>query len=389
MTDTRRPSYLVLFLLLLGMLPALALWAYPGWPELAVGYTPYFNLHAWLGSPLPLWIPPFKAIRLIPLEVPVAYAAAGGFVALGFPSLAALRASAVMALIVGTGGVFTWVWQRWGDWPAMAAALTWLYSPAIGVLSFRLGHLGELWLWAIMAWFFAGLMYWVRRRPLYREIEKEIGQASETWFWLALSWLPLLWPGLDAWTAAPWRKFTLVWGWTALMAAPAVGYLVTLLRRVGPSWLITFVIVVLAARLTLVSTAPRYTQYVPPPWPITMFEANILLLDAHTDLPPAPGRTIHLTLTWQSLQPQDKDWTTFAQVLGPDHRVWGQHDRPTGGDYPTSHWRVGEVVSETYTIAIADDAPRPLHVIVGLYDRATMQRLRALGGRDYVEVRAR
>ncbi len=386
MTATHRSPWPLLSILFLGMLPALALWAYPGWLELAVGYTPYFNLHTWLGSSLLLWIPPFKVGTAVRLQVPVAYAVAGLFVSLGLPLLAALRASAVLALALAAGGVFAWTRERWGDWPALAAALTWLYSPAVGVLAFRLGYLGHLWLWAVVAWLLAAWARWSRRWRIsgcitVRVVSAEVG--------LLLTWLVLLWPGVDAWVRPQWRAYALLLGLVALAAAPAAARLTKALSRFAPPWLIALMLAALAARLTLVATAPRYTQYVPPPWPVATFEQNIVLLDAHSDMRPAPGRTIYLTLTWQALEPQAKDWTTFAQVLGPNNRVWGQHDRPTGGDYPTSRWRVGEVVSETYTIAVADDAPRKLRLIVGLYDRATMQRLRTSWGKDYVDVSAR
>ncbi len=374
-------------ILILGTIPALALWAYPGWLLLAEGYLPYFNLHRWLASPTLLWVPPYTVQPNISLQVPLPYMVASVYFLLGGSPLGGLRFAAALALLLGTVGVFFWLRQRWGEWPAVAAALVWLYSPATTVLSFRLGHPGELWLWAIVAW---GLGILARLRSRGAKPTGVTVRLASPLVWFVLTWGVLTWPGPDAWLTFPWRKYTLLWGAAALFGAPFVAWAVSALRRLASSWLLALMLTALAARLTLVNAGPAYTQHVPPPTPVAIFgDMAIVLLDARVDQPPAAGRTVYVTTTWQILYPQSVDWTTFAQVLGPDNRIWGQHDKPTGGEYPTSHWQVGEVVSDIYVITVDKEAPPNLRLIMGLYNHSTLQRLRTRSGADYVEIVAR
>lgn len=371
-------------LLVLGALPALALWTYPGWPIVAVGYVPYFNLHHWLASPTLLWIPPYSVRPLFRPHVPIPYMLAALYVSMGGSLLGGLRFAAALALLAGVAGVFVWTLRRWGEWPALVAGLLWLYSPATMTLAFRLGHLGELWFWAIVVWGMAGVGWWkAHARP---SIPAKVVTAGSLVL-AALVWAPLFWPGLDVWVAYPWRDYVLLWGAVTLLATPAVAWGGRALQRFASPWLVSLMLAALAARLTLVAVAPAYTQYVPPPAPRAVFgDHAIVLLDARVDQPPAPGRTIYVTTAWQALQPQMTDWTTFTQVLGPDNRIWGQHDKPTGDAYPTSRWRVGEVVWDTYVITVAADAPPDLRLIIGLYDRTTLKRLHTRVGADHVDI---
>ncbi len=373
--------------LLLGLLPIVALWTYPGWPRVATGYTPYFNLHRWMVAPSLLWTPPYAVKPPIPVHIPLSNAVAGIYVGLGGSPLGGLRFAATLAIVMAALGVFLWLRETWGHWPAMAAALVWAYSPATIALAFHLGHLGELWLWAGVAWMLALYAMGARTRRAV--------PAGNTWLALSavgviVTWGALLWPGWDGWLGYPWRGYTLVWGGAALASAPAVAWTVRLARRWAAAWLIAFILAAIAARLTLVAAPPTYSQYVPPPAPVAVFgDDALVLLDAQVEGVPAPGHTITITTTWQALQPQAIDWTTFTQVLGPNDRIWGQQDKPTGGDYPTSRWQVGEVVTDTYEIAVDAAAPSSLRLIMGLYNRSTLQRLPTQTGSDHVELWSR
>jgi len=107
-----------------------------------------------------------------------------------------------------------------------------------------------------------------------------------------------------------------------------------------------------------------------------------------------PGEELTLRLYWRALAPVERDYTAFTQLLTPEDRIVGQHDRKLGGDlYPTSRWPVGEPVRETYKLRVARDAPPgPYRLIAGVYLRETGERLPVRGERaqgDYVLVEER
>lgn len=83
----------------------------------------------------------------------------------------------------------------------------------------------------------------------------------------------------------------------------------------------------------------------------------------------ALGDTLRLTLYWEAMGKVATNYTTFAQLLGPDGHVYAQHDRLTGDDaYPTSHWRQNVVFRNIHVLTILPDAPSgTFELIVGLY----------------------
>ena len=97
------------------------------------------------------------------------------------------------------------------------------------------------------------------------------------------------------------------------------------------------------------------------------------------DVTPEPLRVganadeyLYLTLYWRCLAPIDTSYTVSAQVIGPDGVLWGQEDfEPVGGTYLTTDWGVGEVIPDTYRIAIWEGAPPgEYHFAVNMYDKA-------------------
>ena len=82
----------------------------------------------------------------------------------------------------------------------------------------------------------------------------------------------------------------------------------------------------------------------------------------------------HVRLMWYAPQTPDADYAVFVHVLHAGALV-AQHDSdPTGGLYPTSQWRPGDMVIDDHVLAGAWDAQRD-QVMVGLYRRDTGQRL--------------
>jgi hypothetical protein len=95
-----------------------------------------------------------------------------------------------------------------------------------------------------------------------------------------------------------------------------------------------------------------------------------------------PGEPVSLALHWKAIAPPSIDYTVFAQLIGPDGRVWGQQDnQPQRGRYPTTAWTVQDKVVDQYELTPAEDAPAgSYHLLVGMYDLATRERLAAIDG---------
>jgi 4-amino-4-deoxy-L-arabinose transferase-like glycosyltransferase len=87
---------------------------------------------------------------------------------------------------------------------------------------------------------------------------------------------------------------------------------------------------------------------------------------------------IPLELVWQAQAQPTADYTVFVHVLNADGTccVWQSDAMPRGGAYPTSRWQPGEVVVDTYEIALPADLPPGEYPLeVGLYIAETGQRL--------------
>lgn len=93
------------------------------------------------------------------------------------------------------------------------------------------------------------------------------------------------------------------------------------------------------------------------------------------------GRDYGLTLVWQAIEQPAADYAVFVHVLWPDGTccAWQSDAAPRGGTYPTSRWVAGEVVIDSYGIALPDDAgPGDYPLEIGLYVPETGARLPVL-----------
>jgi 4-amino-4-deoxy-L-arabinose transferase-like glycosyltransferase len=78
-------------------------------------------------------------------------------------------------------------------------------------------------------------------------------------------------------------------------------------------------------------------------------------------------------LHWRTLSDMGVDYTVFVHMLDRDGALIGQCDGPpVNGDYPTSHWAVGDVIVDEHTCTIqdaGDDArKKPAFLSLGLYE---------------------
>jgi 4-amino-4-deoxy-L-arabinose transferase-like glycosyltransferase len=105
-----------------------------------------------------------------------------------------------------------------------------------------------------------------------------------------------------------------------------------------------------------------------------------------------PGEAIPLTLYWQSAGDIGQRYKVFTHIIGDvyninsDNFLWGQQDNePQNGRRPTTTWRAGELIVDSYAIPLDAQAPPGVYQIeVGLYDPLTGQRLLLSDGRDHL-----
>ena len=91
----------------------------------------------------------------------------------------------------------------------------------------------------------------------------------------------------------------------------------------------------------------------------------------------SPGTVVPVTLYWHVLQSPDADYTVFIHVLNDRGELVAQFDSPPGGGTaPTSGWRIGETLRDTYPLPLPPDlAEGTYSVRVGLYTWPAVERL--------------
>ncbi|MGA9349056.1 MAG: glycosyltransferase family 39 protein [Anaerolineae bacterium] len=92
-----------------------------------------------------------------------------------------------------------------------------------------------------------------------------------------------------------------------------------------------------------------------------------------------PGKTLHLTLYWQTLARMETSYSVFTHLLDAEGRIRGQRDSmPCNGACPTTSWLEREVITDEYEIAVDPNAPAGEYQIeVGMYDPKSVSRLPA------------
>ncbi|MCH2539159.1 MAG: glycosyltransferase family 39 protein [Anaerolineales bacterium] len=88
-----------------------------------------------------------------------------------------------------------------------------------------------------------------------------------------------------------------------------------------------------------------------------------------------------IVLFWQAEESISGDWTVFMHLLNSDEKIVAQADGPpVQGDWPTSVWEPGHLVSDLRILAGSSGlSPGDYRVIVGLYDSVTGIRAAAYG----------
>jgi 4-amino-4-deoxy-L-arabinose transferase-like glycosyltransferase len=104
---------------------------------------------------------------------------------------------------------------------------------------------------------------------------------------------------------------------------------------------------------------------------------------------PRPPSPLPVTFHWQSLQPTDKPYTVFLQLLNEQGQVVSSWDsQPFNGLYPTTLWSPGEIIADTFSLPLPDTSlsPGKYRLITGFYEVSTGQRLPVVTGGDFTEL---
>jgi hypothetical protein len=93
------------------------------------------------------------------------------------------------------------------------------------------------------------------------------------------------------------------------------------------------------------------------------------------------GDVVYVTLFWTAESPIDQDYHVFVHLLDGSGELVSQHDGvPVYGSQPTYAWTPLEQVADQHSIFIDGALPPGSYSLsVGVYDYATMARLKAIG----------
>lgn len=116
-----------------------------------------------------------------------------------------------------------------------------------------------------------------------------------------------------------------------------------------------------------------------------------------SDLSPAQGQGVTLTLYWRGLQQLTTDYVVFAQIIDPiTTTIFAASDAmPAAWARPTTTWTPGEIIEDAHTLTVNAASPPGIYEIyVGLYTRGddgSFNRLRVVtpdGGEafDYIQL---
>jgi 4-amino-4-deoxy-L-arabinose transferase-like glycosyltransferase len=100
----------------------------------------------------------------------------------------------------------------------------------------------------------------------------------------------------------------------------------------------------------------------------------------------APGDQLVLVLYWKALRQVPADYTVFVHLSGASEQIWAQDDgQPVNGTFPTTAWRVGDIVVDRHTIEVDEAVPAgTCRLLAGMYSSSTAQRLPIAGPSDVV-----
>jgi len=112
---------------------------------------------------------------------------------------------------------------------------------------------------------------------------------------------------------------------------------------------------------------------------LSLFGFEQSALTAVSALTVRPGASVLFTFYWKAEALLPEDVTPFLHIgsgLADSAFVVGRDGQPCQGFYPTSRWRVGDVVPDRFAVIIpADAAPGTYPLVVGWYRYPSLERL--------------
>ncbi len=130
----------------------------------------------------------------------------------------------------------------------------------------------------------------------------------------------------------------------------------------------------------------------PPQYPLANLHFGDSIALIGFDLPTStlsPGQILSFALHWQALTTIPQNYTVFTHLLDAAGKLKVQQDNPPQqGRYPTSWWDPGEIVIDSYSLALPPDLAPGLYTLqVGWYEPETGQRLLLKNGdADFVNL---
>ena len=93
--------------------------------------------------------------------------------------------------------------------------------------------------------------------------------------------------------------------------------------------------------------------------------------------------TVHLKLYWQAKSRMETDYTVFVHLKDAQGSIVAQSDaQPRSGTYPTSLWDAEEIIEDLQSLPLPRDwSSGSYHLVLGMYELRTMQRLPILDER--------
>jgi len=220
--------------------------------------------------------------------------------------------------------------------------------------------------------------------------------------------LGLVWLWLVAAFAALLRYMQLIWANHGRLLFPAVaavggllfiGWRLWLPRRATP-WLAALASGGLIALSIVCLAGTIVPAYAPPP---RLTEAQIEAIPHRLDVEfgdmahllgydlasdtVQPGEVLEVTLYWEAIGTVGQDYAVFVHLLDEHDLTMAQKDTHPGlGRFPTSRWRVGDAIADTYRLPVPETAYAPSAgpLEVGLYLPETGQRLPTSDGASNV-----
>jgi hypothetical protein len=105
-------------------------------------------------------------------------------------------------------------------------------------------------------------------------------------------------------------------------------------------------------------------------------DSNLEIIDHQAPASVTAGQSLTVSLVWRARADHLGQSTTFIHLVSADGTLVAQQDSPPRhGQYTTDMWTKGEVVPDTYSLALPSTLPPGVyHLKMGMYDSKTLDR---------------